>query len=103
MVSKKKKDNFTFLVPDDRPIKTKVARKVFANTKCDWYLIPKSKLEKYSKKELIDELHRVYTNMKLIAQELGIAPRDSGVKRFSLHFCALIETILKASWNCNYE
>ena len=100
---KKKKDNFNFLVPDDRPIKTKVARQVFTNTKCDWYLIPKSKLEKYTKKELIDELYRVYINMKTIAQELGIAPRDYGIKRFSLHFCAIIETVLKSSWHCNLE
>ena len=84
------------------PIPTKTKPNKGKSAYVDFAVSTKVKLNKCSKKELVNEVVRLQTLMKSIAMELGICRRSAtGGTYFRLHFVSDIIALLKLAWRRN--
>lgn len=86
-------------VPGKDPSRKRDAR---PETHREFEVTTKAQLKSRTKDELVEEVHRLQTNMREIAIEMGIARRSKGSEyTIDPHFCGNVISILKASWSHN--
>ncbi len=85
--------------PKRAPQRTRVARSIM---RCEFEITSKNQLRQHTKDELVNEVHRLQTNMRELAVTCGIARRTpSSEYCFDAGFVSDMIAILKASWSFN--